>query len=65
MQYLNNRVEADHRFIKWRIQNMLGFKSFECASRTITGIEIVKMIKKGQINFPLGTSYKTCCSLAA
>ena len=27
-KYLNNRVEADHRFIKWRIQNLLGFKSF-------------------------------------
>jgi putative transposase len=22
---LNNRVEADHRFIKWRTQQMLGF----------------------------------------
>lgn len=22
-------VEADHRFIKWRTQGMLGFKSFE------------------------------------
>src|SRR3954464_4197325 len=38
-KYLNNRVEADHRFIKWRIQNMLGFKSFESASRTLAGIE--------------------------
>jgi putative transposase len=28
-KYLNNRVEADHRFIKWRTQQMLGFKNFE------------------------------------
>ena len=25
-KYLNNIVEQDHRFIKWRIQNSLGFK---------------------------------------
>lgn len=40
-KYLNNRVEQDHRFIKWRIQNTLGFKSFQSASRTLSGIEIV------------------------
>jgi putative transposase len=33
-KYLNNIVEQDHRFIKWRIQNALGFKSFESAKRT-------------------------------
>ena len=27
-KYLNNIVEQNHRFIKWRIQNSLGFKSF-------------------------------------
>ena len=26
-KYLNNRVEQDHRFVKWRIQNMLGLKA--------------------------------------
>ena len=45
-KYLNNRIEGDHRFIKWRIEGMLGFKSFESASRTLRGIEIVRMIKK-------------------
>ena len=30
-KYLNNVVEQDHRFIKWHIQNGLGFKSFESA----------------------------------
>jgi putative transposase len=64
-KYLNNRVEGDHRFIKWRIQNTLGFKNFESASRTLTGIEMVRMIKKGQVNFPMATTYKTFCSLAA
>ena len=64
-KYLNNRVEQDHRFIKWRIQNMLGFKNFESASRILTGIEIVRMIKKEQVSFPMATYFKTFCSLAA
>jgi putative transposase len=64
-KYLNNRVEGDHRFIKWRIQNMLGFKSFESASRTLTGIEIVRMIKKGQVTLSTASTYKTFCTLAA
>src|SRR3954462_13972119 len=64
-KYLNNRVEGDHRFIKWRTQNMLGFKNFESASRTLTGIEIVRMIKKDQIMLPALTSFNTFCSLAA
>ena len=63
-KYLNNRVEGDHRFIKWRIQNMLGFKDFESASRTLSGIEIVRMIRKEQLYFPVATYYKTFCSLA-
>ncbi len=52
-------VEQDHRFIKRQVQNMLGFKSFESASRTLTGIEIVRMIKKGQITFPEINYFKT------
>src|SRR4051812_38059576 len=64
IKYLNNRVEQDHRFIKWRVQNMLRFKSFESASRTLIGIEIVRMIKKEQVTFPGSTSFKTFCSMA-
>src|SRR4051812_35491611 len=63
-KYLNNRVEADHRFIKWRTQNMLGFKSFESASRTLTWIEIVRMINKEQVTSLIATAYATFCSLA-
>jgi len=64
-KYLNNRVEGDRRFIKWRIQNMFGFKSFQSASRTLTGIEIVRMIKKGQVTLPAASTYTTFCSLGA
>ncbi len=43
----------------------LAFKSFESASRTLTGIEIFRMIKKEQVIFPGITYYKTFCSMAA
>jgi putative transposase len=48
-KYLNNRIEGDHRFIKKRTRPMLGFKSFTSAKITIAGIEMVHMIKKGQL----------------
>ena len=42
-QYLNNIVEQDHRRIKFRLQPMLGFKSFYNARRVIAGIESMQM----------------------
>jgi len=48
-QYLNNIVEQDHRFIKKKINQMLGFKSLASAERTIAGIEMMHMIHKGQV----------------
>ncbi|MGI9289484.1 MAG: IS6 family transposase [Pseudomonadales bacterium] len=47
-KYLNNVVEQDHRFIKRRIRPMLGFKSFWSARATLAGIELWRMLKKGQ-----------------
>ena len=48
-KYLNNIVEQDHRGIK-RISNpMLGFKSFKSAQITLGGIELVRMMRKGQM----------------
>lgn len=49
IKYLNNSIEQDHRFIKKRILPMLGFKNFHSASATLTGIENIRMIQKGQI----------------
>ena len=46
-QYLNNLVEQDRR-IKQRIRPMLGFKRFDNAVVTISGIELADQIKKGQ-----------------
>lgn len=48
-KYLNNIVEQDHRFIKKRTRPMLGFKNFYSAKETISGIENIRMIQKGQI----------------
>jgi putative transposase len=49
IKYLNNIIEQDHRFIKKRTKPMLGFKSFRSAKVTITGIENIRIIQKGQI----------------
>jgi IS6 family transposase len=48
-KYLNNIIEQDHRFIKKIIKPMLGFKSFETAQYTLAGIEVMHMIRKGQV----------------
>ena len=48
-KYLNNRVEQDHRSIKRIARPMLGFNSFRSARTTLQGIELMHMIKKGQM----------------
>ena len=45
---LNNLIEQDHRGVKQRIAVMLGFKRFRNAAITITGIELLHRIRKGQ-----------------
>ena len=47
-KYMNNIIEQDHRFIKRKTKLMLGFKNFEAAQKTLAGVELVRMIKKGQ-----------------
>jgi putative transposase len=47
---LNNLIEQDHRRVKQRVRPMLGFKRFDHATTTITGIEGVHQIKKGQFD---------------
>jgi putative transposase len=49
-KYLNNVVEQDHRAIKRVVRPMLRFKSFRCARVLIAGIELMHMIKKGQLD---------------
>jgi len=49
-KYLNNLIEQDHRNIKSRTKVMLGFKRFRGAATTISGIELMHRIRKGQFN---------------
>jgi putative transposase len=56
IKYLNNIVEQDHRAIKRLRRLMLGFKSFRSAAVTLAGIELMHMIRKGQLR----TTGKMC-----
>jgi transposase-like protein len=49
-KYLNNLIEQDHRNLKARVNVMLGFKRFRTAATTISGIELMHRIRKGQFN---------------
>ena len=48
-KYLNNIVEQDHRAVKRITKPMLGFKSFQSAKNILAGIELMHMIRKGQM----------------
>jgi putative transposase len=49
VKYLNNIVEQDHRAVKRMTRPILGFKSFWSAAVTLAGIELMHMIRKGQL----------------
>ena len=49
VKYLNNLVEQDHRAIKRVTRPMLNFKSFRSAKDVLAGIELMHMIRKGQL----------------
>lgn len=46
INYLNNMVEQNHRFIKKLVRPMLGFQSFQTATKILASIEAMHMIKK-------------------
>ncbi|MEE9451475.1 MAG: IS6 family transposase [Gammaproteobacteria bacterium] len=48
IKYLNNIVEQDHRGIKRIVKPMMGFKAFHTATATLAGIELHRMLRKGQ-----------------
>jgi putative transposase len=62
VKYLNNIVEQDHRAIKRITRPMLGFKDFDCARVILSGIEVMHMVKKGQMKgsdeIPLSVAQK-------
>jgi transposase-like protein len=49
--YLNNRIEQEHRTIKRRVRPMMGFKSTRSARTILGGIEMVRMMRKGQAKY--------------
>ena len=50
-QYLNNRIEQDHRANKRRVRPMLGFKSADSARVILNGIELIHMMRKHQAKY--------------
>jgi transposase-like protein len=46
--YVNNLVEQGHHGVKRITRPMLGFKSFDAAQCTLTGVELMHMLRKGQ-----------------
>ncbi|KAA6487946.1 IS6 family transposase [Agrobacterium rhizogenes] len=46
-QYLDNRIEQDHR----RIRSMFGIKSITCATTILCGIEMVHMMRKRRARY--------------
>lgn len=48
IKYLNNIIEQDHRGVKRITKPMMGFKEFHAAEATIAGIELHRMLRKGQ-----------------
>jgi len=52
IKYLNNIIEQDHRAVKRNTLPMLGFKSFRAAASVLAGIELMHMIRKGQMAMP-------------
>jgi putative transposase len=59
VKYLNNVVEQDHRAVKRMMRPMLGFKAVETAQGTLAGIELMHMLKKGQMMVEEGTESLT------
>ena len=48
-KYLNNVIEADHRFTKRRVRHSQWLQLFATAQATIDGYEAMYMMRKGQI----------------
>jgi putative transposase len=49
VRYLNNVVEQDHRAVKRITRPILGCKSCETAQCALAGIELMHMLRKGQL----------------
>jgi putative transposase len=59
IKYLNHIVEQDHRAVKRVARPMPGFTSVDAAQGTLTGIELMHMIKKRQRVVEAGAESRT------
>jgi putative transposase len=59
VRYLNKMVEQDHRAVKRSTRPMLGFKSCDAAQYTLAGVELMHMLKKGQLVGEVGAESLT------
>jgi putative transposase len=55
VQYLNKVVEQGHRAVKRVTRPTMGFKSCAAAQETLAGVELMSMLKKGQMVVEEGT----------
>lgn len=51
IKYLNNAMENDHKFTKFKSRYRQWYQSFESTKRTVGGMESMRMIQKGQIKY--------------
>jgi len=51
VKYLNNIVENDHKSIKRKSRYRQWYQSFHTAALTITGMETMRLIQKGQVKY--------------
>jgi transposase-like protein len=64
VKYSNNIVEQVHRAVKRIVRPMMGFKDFRCARIILAGIEVMHMIRKGQMRGD-GIAPKSPCACVA
>lgn len=51
IKYLNNIIENDHKSVKHKSRYRQWYQSFDTASETLSGMETMRMIQKGQIKY--------------
>ena len=63
IKYLNNIVAQDHRAVKRVTRPRVGFKAFDAAQGTLTGVELLHMIKTRQMRGEAGDEGLTAAAL--
>ena len=64
VKYMNNIIKQDHRFNRKLTKQMKGFESFNGASATLEGIEVVHMIRKQQFDTSGQSAFQQFAAIA-